>query len=160
AVLTRVAVLRERCTREAVVQTIDDRGRDGPDVTNCQTLWMVPGGQRRRVRETLNVVARGTAIRTEIDCTCDCVVLIIAAHEECLLIRQVEVKPGDVSIQLRRRARIETKTTRVQAVADGVVVCRITLGRGGKHRERTRVYAGAGAVGGGIGSVDFRGGET
>src|SRR5690349_8719288 len=121
---------------------------------------MVPGRQRRRVRKTLNVVARGAAIGTEIDCARDGVVLVVAAHEQCLLIRQVEVKPAEVSVQLRRRARVETKTARVQAVADGVVVRRITLSRGGKRRERRRVYAGAGAVRGGIGCFDFRWRET
>ena len=106
---------------------------------------MVPGGQRRRVREALNVVARRAAIRTEIDRAGHSVVLVVATNEKCLLISQVEVEPSDVSVQLGRRASIETKTTRVQAVADRAVVYRITLRRGREKRKRVRVNTGVGA---------------
>src|SRR5690242_9144718 len=99
---------------------------------------MVPRGQRRRVRKTLDVVAGYAAIRTEVDRACDGVALIIAADEDCLPVRQVEVEPADVGVQLRRRARVETKTTRVQAVADRRIVCGVALCCGCEHRERLR----------------------
>src|SRR5689334_17177392 len=103
---------------------------------------MVPGRQRRRVRQALNVVARNTAIGREIDRLRHLIVLVVPADEQRLAIRQVEIEPGDVRVQLRRGASVETKTARVQAVAGCRVVCRVTSSSSGEEIKRSRIDAG------------------
>ena len=69
------------------------------------------------------------AIGTEINRTRDEIVLIVATQEQLLVVCQVEVETGDVSVQLCRRARVEAKAAGVETVTDGGVVGWISLSR-------------------------------
>jgi hypothetical protein len=56
---------------------------------------MIPGRQWRSVGKALNVVAGSTTVRAEIDVSSDDVVLIVAAEDQRLTIREIEIEPGD-----------------------------------------------------------------
>src|SRR6185369_2272887 len=77
----RVAILRECSAREAVVETVDDRVAQRPDVAHRESFWMVPRGERRSIWKTLNVIARRAAVRRKVNSTRDGVALIIATSK-------------------------------------------------------------------------------
>src|SRR6185369_5390132 len=102
---------------------------------------MVPGGKWWRIREALDVVRGDAAIGAPINRTRDEIVLIVATQEQLLVIRQIKVETGDVSVQLCRRTRIEAKAAGVETIADGGVVGWIPLRRSRQESECTRVDA-------------------
>src|SRR5689334_3941694 len=102
---------------------------------------MVPDRQWRRVREALDVVRCDAAIGTAINGTRDEIVLIVTTQEQLLVIRQVEIETGDISVQLRRRTRIEAKAAGVETITDCGVIGWISLRRSRQETECSRVDA-------------------
>src|SRR6185369_14216872 len=102
---------------------------------------MVPGGKWWRIREALDVVRGDAAIGTAINRARDEIVLIVTTQEQLLVICQVEVETGDVSVQLRRRTRIEAKAAGVETITDCGVVRWIALRRSRQETECSRVDA-------------------
>src|SRR6185369_2046279 len=104
-------------------------------MTDGHSFRMVPGGQWWRIREALDVVRGDAAIGAPINRTRDEIVLIVATQKQLLVICQVEVETGDVSVQLCRRTRIEAKAAGVETIADCGVVGWIPLRRRGQDSE-------------------------
>ena len=82
---------------------------------------------------------QGRCSRAEVNSTRDEIVLVVATHEQRLVVGQVEIEAGNVSVQCRWRPRVEAKATRVQAIADSRIVSRISLCGGSEDGECCRV---------------------
>jgi hypothetical protein len=88
----RIAILRECCASQTVVETVDEGIIQRPDVTHGESFRMVPGGQRRSVGEALNVVAGVLQSELKYTARVTSVVLVIATNEQCLAAGQIEVE--------------------------------------------------------------------
>src|SRR5690349_17205820 len=103
------------------MQGVYDSVADNPSVTDREAHWVIP------------LVGRGSVRISR--CSAPCVILHAAADEQRLLVGQVEIQFGVMRMEMNRSRRVEAKPTRVQAVANGVVVDLVFPGGSGQSRN-------------------------
>ena len=102
-------------------------------------------------------VYRGGSIRKAAD-TSRVIVLVVIAQRKELPVCEVGIKSGDDGVLSNRGAGVETKATRIQAVADGRVIRVIAGGSPSEDVEGSRICAWINSIRGKIGGTYLRSG--